>query len=516
MTVFLLNYDGILTVLGMEAIKVMDKEELQALIKGGETVTTEFKLNAPWQAEMAQRLCGFANSALGGILVLGVEDKSWEIKGVRDTAAAIDEIIKGAAFANPPIPLVEGDPQIVELEGKNVIIARVPPNSGILYQSGGVYWIRRGTMTRPMTTEQVAEYLNRQGLISWERQVHPMATLDHLDMKQVESYLNQLIVTAGKPSRASDTLELLTLLGCVHRQVDQQTGERQLRPTNAGLLLFGYAPRFFFSQAEIVCTYYRDRSGIRRYDDRRIISGTITDQIDQAFSFLKLYTPIGAHIEGFSRIDEPTLPLEALREAVVNAVVHRDYSIEGEAIRIFYYADRIEIHNPGLLMPGLSLEELQKGRSRSKPRNPIIASILRDMPGNYMERVGTGIPFLINQMRSLGLPEPEFHQTGEFVLTFWYNPAEPYTNSARDQVTQSEQPAPKQTLPLPEPILSGSKEERWKLALEHARQHGFITNREYQQVAGVSESTATRDLDALVELGRLKRTGRGPSRRYLL
>lgn len=523
----------------------MNLDELEAIIKGGETTTAEFKVNPPWQAEMAQRLCGFANSALGGILVLGVEDKTWAIKGVKDPSAAIDEVIKGASAASPSIPLVEPDPQIVELDGKKLVIARVPPNNGILYQASGAFWIRRGTLTRPMTTEQVAEYLNRQGLISWERRVNPLATMEHLDLKQIEAYVNHLTNVSGRPSRASDTFELLTLLGYLSRQKDSATGETVLRPTNAGLLLFGYAPRFFFPQAEIVCTYYRDSSGLRRYDDRRIISGTVTEQIEQAFAFLKLYTPVGAYIEGLNRIEEPVLPLEALREAIVNAVVHRDYSIEGEAIRIFYYSNRVEIHNPGLLVPGLTLEELKQGRSRSKPRNPILATALRDMPGNYMERVGTGIPFILNQMRALGLKEPEFNQTGEFVLTFWYDsqlreettlyevkrphrlpqleqPPAPVASGPTAPVSRFEQVPPPvaatrtgPTEPELEPA-SGSREARLKLALERVRQQGFITNREYQQLAGVSESTAIRDLDLLVELGSLKRIGRGPSRRYIL
>jgi predicted HTH transcriptional regulator len=159
----------------------LNEEELKALIQGGETVTTEFKLNPPWSAEMAQRLCGFANSPLGGILILGVEDATWKIKGLENPAATIDEVIKGVSLVNPPVPLVEPDPQLVTIEGKTLVIARVPPNKGILYQAGGAYWLRRGTLTRPMSTAQVAEYLNRQGLLSWETQANLRATLDDLE-----------------------------------------------------------------------------------------------------------------------------------------------------------------------------------------------------------------------------------------------------------------------------------------------------------------------------------------------
>jgi ATP-dependent DNA helicase RecG len=340
--------------------------------------------------------------------------------------------------------------------------------------------------------------------------------------------LQYLTEVVGRPSRISDPLELLKLLECVTSVIDLTSGKTMERPTNAGMLLFGEAPRYFYPQAEIICTYYQDESGVRRYDDRRIISGTILEQIDQAYAFLKLYTPVAAHIEGFHRIDEASLPLEALREAVVNAVVHRDYSLRGEAIRLFYYTNRVEIHSPGMLVPDLTLEEVKQGKSRSKPRNPVIASLLRDMPGNYMERVGTGIPFIINQMQALNLPAPEFSQPGEFVVTFWKQPSVS-PRSFTIVGSQSEQPPLLDKKIKAEPDISqlsnlapstlfssNEREGRQKLALEHMRQQGYITNREYQELTGVSESTATRDLEVLVERGRLKRTGRGPSRRYVL
>ena len=503
----------------------MDKEELKRLIAGGETLTVELKRNAPWSAEIAQRLCGFANSPAGGMLVLGVEDQTWQIKGIENPAGAIDEVLRGAAAVSPPVPLVEADPQVVELDGYRLVIARVPPNTGLLYQASGAYWLRRGTQTRPMTTAQVAEYMHRQGLVVWESQPNPTATLDDLDMKRVEGYLQHLAGIAGRPSRLSDPAELLVRLECAVWQNDPASGQSVLRPTNVGLLLFGEAPRYFYPQAEIICTYYRDDSGLRRYDDRRIIAGTLTGQIDEAFAFVKLYTPVAAQVVGLNRVDLPQLPLESLREAIVNAVVHRDYSLRGEAIRIFYYANRLEIHNPGLLVPGLRLEDLAAGRSRSKPRNPILASILRDMPGNYLERVGTGIPFMLNQMRQAGLPDPQFREQGEFVLTLWNTTAQPPTITASEPLQvpmQSEQPArfkPVRPPSAPATVTATdltSREARQQIALEEVRRQGYITNREYQKLTGASESTATRDLEILVERGNLRRTGRGPSRRYIL
>jgi predicted HTH transcriptional regulator len=153
---------------------------------------------------------------------------------------------------------------------------------------------------------------------------------------------------------------------------------------------------------------YRESVEVRRYADKRILHGTIPQQIDQAEAFFKQYVPVAGFMDGFHRRDEPDYPLDALREAVVNAVVHRDYSLRGEAVRIFYYPDRVELHNPGLLLPGITLEELQQGKVHSKLRNPIIGTVLRDLPGGYIERAGSGISYMIDQMRRLGRPEPQF------------------------------------------------------------------------------------------------------------
>jgi len=113
-----------------------------------------------------------------------------------------------------------------------------------------------------------------------------------------------------------------------------------VRPTHAGLLVFGRAPQDTIMHAEVICVLFGDDLGLRRYLDRRILHGTLPEHIDQAEEFLVRHMRVGARTDGFRRVDEPDYPLEALREAVVNAVVHRDYSLAGEAVRLFYSSFR--------------------------------------------------------------------------------------------------------------------------------------------------------------------------------
>jgi len=341
-------------------------------------------------------------------------------------------------------------------------------------------------------------------------------------MSLIEAYLAQRPDRSKISGRLSSLENVLLNIGCA--AITQNETQQVIRPTNAGMLLFGIAPQQFLIQTEVVCVLYRDTLGMRRYADRRILRGTITQQIDQAEAFFKQYVPVAGYMEGFHRRDEPDYPLEALREAVVNAVVHRNYSIQGEAIRIFYYTDHIEIHSPGLLLPGISLADLQQGKVRSKLRNPVLGTILRDFPGGYMERMGSGISFMIAQMQQLGHPAPQFKEQGEIIVTFLRTPLSddtivPSVNkvAAPSAIysTSSNRPMEHDVFTPPNDGDVG-REARQQLALRYIHMHGSITNKQYRDITGASDNTALRDLDALVEQGSLRAIGKRRARQYKL
>jgi len=262
---------------------------------------------------------------------------------------------------------------------------------------------------------------------------------------------------------------------------------------------------------------FRDAVGASRYADKKIITGTLTELIDGAEAFLNRYIAVGARIEGWKRVDIPEHSIGALREALVNAVVHRDYSRRGESVRVFFYADRVEVHSPGLLLPGITVEQMEQGRVQSKLRNPVLANLLRDVPG-YMERVGSGIRFMFDETKRLGLPPPEFREMEEFVVTFRQAPA-----LAPSQPPP--QPHFKETLwdedehlrpIIPEPNLPDEQEQRLIKAVQYVNERGFITNAAYRELTSVSDRTAHRDLEVLIERGSLKGVGQKGARRYVL
>ena len=172
----------------------------------------------------------------------------------------------------------------------------------------------------------------------------------------------------------------------------------------------------------MVCVLFRETVGASRYADRKIVTGTLQEIIDGTEAFLDRYIAVGARIEGWKRIDIPEYSIEVLREAIVNAVVHRDYSKRGERVRVFYYPDRVEVHSPGLLLPGITVEHMQRGEVQSKLRNPVFAGLLSSIPG-YMEQIGSGIRFMLDETRRMDLPAPEFREMNEVIVTFQKAPA---------------------------------------------------------------------------------------------
>lgn len=309
-------------------------------------------------------------------------------------------------------------------------------------------------------------------------------TVDDLDIDAVERYLSYRAERSRNRKRLGEATELLPALKAVVR--DPTTG--QLHPTHAGILMFGLDPQLPLPQSEVVCIKYADPLGVRRYIDRKNCRGTLPELIDQASRFIVQYTRVGATIRGFYREDEPEYPHEALREAVVNAVVHRDYSRSGETVRVFMFPDRVEVRSPGGLPPEVTIEDVIEMRASSVPRNEVLAGFLRDIPG-YMERVGSGIRFMFTEMREMGLPDPEFSDHIDFMVTF-----------RNGQVVED----------------SSDLNPRQVIGLQIARERGSISTPEYCAATGATDRMGLRDLQDLAAKGLLSARGKKKGLRFFL
>jgi predicted HTH transcriptional regulator len=280
---------------------------------------------------MAERLCGMAN-AQGGFVIVGVEDTERKIVGVPKArmALTVDVILRAARQIEPTLILDPPEPEIYTVDGKQLVVATVPSNRGSVYQASGVCWVRRGTYTVPLSVSEVLELANDRGLVNWELQPARKATMEDIDIERVKVYLGQRTGQSRHNGRLKDLESVLVGMDCA---IVNKNGE--IVPTNAGILFFGHDPQQHIIQSDVVCILYRDEVGLGGYVDRKNITGTLQELIDGAEDFLNKYVAVGARIVGWKRIDLPEYPIEALREAVVNAIIHRDYSRGGRAFGCF-------------------------------------------------------------------------------------------------------------------------------------------------------------------------------------
>ena len=184
----------------------LSEKVLRRLIAGGETATVELKVASPRPVEMAERLCGMAN-ARGGVVIIGVEDAERRIVGVPEDRLALTmdvilratrQIIKPALILDPP------EPEVYPIDGKQLVVASVPPNNGTIYQAGGVCWVRSGTHTVPLTVPEMLELANDRGLQDWETLPARRATMRDIDLTRVEAYLSQRSTRSRHASRFED------------------------------------------------------------------------------------------------------------------------------------------------------------------------------------------------------------------------------------------------------------------------------------------------------------------------
>jgi len=492
----------------------LSEQELKMLIKDGETSTVELKLAAPRAVDLAERLCGMAN-ARGGIVVIGVEDSTLKVVGVPDEriGETMDVILRAARqVIKPEIVLNPPEPEVYVLGGKKLLVVTISSTVGPVYQAGGIFWIRQGTQTRALSMAELSEMIYDRGLRDWELEPAYNATMEDLDVEKVKAFIARRSASGRQSGRFKDRERALIGMRCA---VEVSSGTTV--PTNAGMLFFGHSPQEHIPQSEVVCVLFRETIGASRYADRKIVTGTLQDIIDGTEAFLNRYIAVGARVEGWKRIDIPEYSVEVLREAVINAVVHRDYGRRGERVRVFYYPDRVEVHSPGLLLPGITVEQMERGEVQSKLRNPVLAGLLSNIPG-YIEQIGSGVRFMLDETKRMKLPTPQFREMGEFIVTFHKAPAllAPPSQLQYKEETLWEDSEDSHPEIVVQSHSAQQIEKRLTKAVQYVQEHGFITNGIYRQLTGVTDRTAHRDLEKLVERGRLKGSGQRAARRYVL
>lgn len=262
-------------------------------------------------------------------------------------------------------------------------------------------------------------------------------------------------------------------------------------PTNAAILLFGRDPARLLNNTQLHCLQFHGTEKRKPIASQQVFEGTLFETVDRALTFVlsTLAMPVGLVTTGAAAAVNPEIPVPVVREALVNAVAHRDYESDGY-VQVLVFSDRVEFWNPGKLPAGLSAKDLLEPHGPI-PRNPLIAEPL--FRAGYAEKAGTGTTDMVELCRAAGLPAPDFAQHGpHFVVTLW-----------RDWLTA-------------DTLASLGLNERQIKAVAQVKIRGRITNAELQTLASATRKTAARDLEALVAKGLFRMVGAKRGSHYVL
>lgn len=318
----------------------------------------------------------------------------------------------------------------------------------------------------------------------------PGATLDDLDVGLVDTYRAELERRRpGSPLIREPLERLLVEIGGATADGDH------LVPTLTGILFFAPEPQAFYPSLTVTFLHFPGMSTARLapdlplYLDNRELKGTAPAMIETARAVIFEKLSKQAVMDGFVRRDVADYPEFAYREAIVNAMGHRDYAIEDSFVQIRLFADRLEVQSPGGLGGNLTVDNIAY---EQYTRNPHVMRLLEDF--GYVERRGLGVDQMIHEMQAAHLEAPIFENRGS---SFW--------------VTLKNRPPLR---PLPD-LSHLDLNDRQQRAVAYLRDKGRLTNREYQQEFGVSERTALYDLQGLVDAGLALPVSSGRGRYYL-
>ena len=366
----------------------MTFEELEILIKEGEGLTVEFK--EKYTPKIAEDIVAFANSK-GGKILLGVSDNG-KITGESLTGGLKAELLSLARNCHDSI-------KILFKQVEAVIVVEVPEGESKPYQCSSGYFKRYDAVTQKMLPSEVKSMFRNNLDVSYENILGIDFEVQAISFEKVRAFIREANYSI-KITR-KNIFEVLKSLNL--------TGKNKI--TNAGIMLFGKEVSSMILQCQITLVAYKDLEGIDVYD-RQDIRDDLWTQYNEAVIFLKKHLNKGSIIKGVNRYDSYEIPLEAIREALTNAIIHRDYSISGTQITVAVYPDRVEISNPGSLPEGMSKINFGKLSVR---RNEILADLFSRM--NKGEKLGRGIIKIKSWIKAKGL-KVKFESSMFFTTVF--------------------------------------------------------------------------------------------------
>jgi ATP-dependent DNA helicase RecG len=428
---------------------------------------------------LAEHLVAFAN-ADGGTIVLGLD------QGGKRTEQIWEEEAEGGLRAAARLcnPAVVSRLQSLETPGGPLVAIQIDRGEQLHSLIDGRVLTRSGTENRVLSGAEISHLASSKATVEFETETMPGATRSDFDEEILQEYLDKR--ESRGVSHTGPLEELLFEIGAL---------DHDGQPTVAGILLFGKNPQVFLPQSGAIFVRFpntapRGEDGGAGYGRRDEFGGPLARIIERAWYVLWEEMRVGAVVKELQREELTEYPVFAVREAIVNAVCHRDYRIKGRRIEIRMYSDRLEVISPGSLPGYMTLDNLVEEHFSRSPR--LVSGLFQ---WGYIEELGLGIDRMIEEMVQAGHPPPEFQAT-------------PYSFTVKLSNVRKRAAVPRWTRNI---------NERQTRAIAYVNEHGSISNREYRDICpGVTSETLRLDLLDMVERGMLLKIGSKKGTHYIL
>ena len=442
----------------------------------GESKILEFKEKMPTNLSIVKTIIAFANTS-GGKLILGVSDNR-EIVGITEDIFELQDKISSIIYESC-YPTILPHMYTINIEGRTLLVIETNRGSLSPYyvkaegKENGVY-VRIGATNRKADRENIMELERQRANISFDEEINFDYEFSSLNLEPIKNRLKQV----GKELTTEKMLSLKLI----------KESNKTIYPTNGLLILLG-----LLENTNTKCSRFKG-TNMNVFLDKKEYSGDLFSQLENIEGFIKNHINLKGEIKGLQRTDTYEIPEVAIREAVVNALVHRNYSNLGRDIKIGIYDDRLEIVSPGGLPNGLTNEDIFTGKSEI--RNRVVARIFKEL--DYIEQWGSGIGRIKNSCIDFGLKEPFIEETGDFIGVRIFR---------NDKVAES-------TGKVSESI--GNVSEQEKTILEYIVKNNKIVSKSVEELLEVKEARARRILKEMTDKDYIIKQGQGRSTYYIL
>jgi len=434
-----------------------------------ENQNIEFK--STWRDEYLKWICGFANSN-GGKLYIGIDDNE-TITGIDNYQQLLEQLPN--KFRDILGVFAEIN---LQNEKDKFYIEIVVPRYDVPISLRGKYYIRTGSTLQELNGAALNEFILKRSGKTWDDIPEQRATIDDINEKTVNAFLKD--AERAKRINVEKDISLAKLLEKLRLMEDKHF-------KRAAIILFGKDPGKFYPNLAVKIGKFGKSDADLKFHE--VVEGNLIqlkEQIGEILNSKFFIHPID--FEGMNRIERDEYPVAAVREMILNALVHRNYM--GAQTQIRLYDDQLSVWNDGELPEGITEEDLKKTH-RSIPRNPVIADVC--FKGGYIDSWGRGTIKIIESCKEAGLLEPVLkeEQGGFLSLIF------------KDRFTA-------------EQLNAMGLNERQVKAILYTKEHGKITNSIYRKMFEITEKTAYRDFEKLVNLNLLRKKGERKGTIYVL